>query len=209
MKDILQEISAIQREVSRYPDGDSESVSVALRRSYPSDVEDLWEAVTSPGRIKRWFAPVTGDFREGGTFQVEGNASGEILKCAQPRLLKFTYGGPSSIVEVTLTPASATETVLEIRHAVPITLARNGAGALWTGPGWDGGILALTLYLRGDGPEDPVAAENTLERQEFLALSAHAWADAVTLSGTATDEEIAANLAVSLKQFAPDLPESS
>lgn len=205
MKDLLQQISAIQREVSRFPDGESESVSVALRRSYPSDVEDLWEAVTSPDRIRRWFAPVTGDFRVGGTFQVEGNAGGEILKCDQPRLLKLTYGGASSIVEVTLTPAGA-ETVLEVRHTVPIALAQSGAGALWTGPGWDGGFLALALYLRGDGPEDPVAAENTLERQEFLALSAQAWADAVTLSGTAADDEIAAALGIALKHFAPDLP---
>ncbi|HEX6684172.1 MAG TPA: SRPBCC family protein [Candidatus Limnocylindrales bacterium] len=205
MIDIIKEIEAIHRDVRRRGEGDSELVAVVIQRTYPTDVEDLWEAITTPDRIKRWFAPVTGDLVEGGNFQVEGNAGGQILKCDRPHLLRMTYGDVSSIVEVRLTSAASEGVTLEIEHAVPITMAGSGAGALWVGPGWDGGLLVLGQYLRGDGPEDPVAAENTVERQHFLDKSSHAWAGAVAASGTAKPEEIAAALDMALKQFAPDV----
>jgi len=204
MIDIIREIEAIRREVRREGDGDSETVTVVLRRTYPSDANDVWDAITTPERIQRWFAPVTGDLVEGGNFQIEGNASGQILKCDRPHVLRMTYGDPTSIVELRLVPDSDA-TTLEVEHTVPIGMARSGAGALWVGPGWDGGLLALGLYLRGKGPDDPVAAENSPERQRFSARSAHAWAETITASGTATADEVAEGLEVSLKQFAPDV----
>ena len=36
----------------------------------PVENRDLWEALTSAERIPRWFAPVSGDLRLGGRFQV-------------------------------------------------------------------------------------------------------------------------------------------
>ena len=58
-----------------------------LRRRYDAAIEDVWDAVTDPDRLKRWFLPISGDLRVGGTFQLEGNAGGEILSCEPPRLL--------------------------------------------------------------------------------------------------------------------------
>lgn len=200
MIDIMQEIDAIRRGVRR----DDENVTVTIDRTYPTDAEDVWEAITTPERVVRWFAPLSGDLREGGEFQVEGNAGGQILKCDRPHLLRMTYGGPTSIVEVRLIP-DGDSTKLEVEHTVPLAIARSGAGAMWVGPGWDGGFLMLALYLRGQAPEDPVAAEGTLERQRFNAKSVHAWADVARASGTATDEEVAAGLQVTLQQFAPEV----
>jgi len=200
MIDIMKEIDAIRRGVRR----DEKNVTVTIDRTYPTGAEDVWDAITTPERVARWFAPLSGDLREGGEFQVEGNASGQILKCDRPHLLRMTYGGPTSIVELRLVP-DGESTTLEIEHTVPLAMAQSGAGALWVGPGWDGGFLMLALYLRGEAPDDPVAAEGTLERQQFNAKSARAWADAVTASGTATDEEIAAGLQVALQQFAPEV----
>lgn len=198
MIDILQEIDAIRRSVRR----DEENVSVAIDRTYPTTAEDVWDAVTTPERIARWFAPISGDLREGGEFQIEGNASGQILKCDRPHLLRMTYGAPNSIVELRLVPNDGS-TTLEVEHTVPLTIARSGAGALWVGPGWDGGFLMLGLYLRGEAPEDPVAAEGTLERQQFNAKSVHAWAETARASGTATEEEVTAGIQVVMQQFAP------
>jgi uncharacterized protein YndB with AHSA1/START domain len=202
MIDIMREIDAIRRSVRR----DEESVSVAIDRTYPTSVEDVWEAITTPERIARWFAPISGDLREGGEFQVEGNANGQILKCDKPNLLRMTYGAPNSIVEIRLVP-DGDSTTLEVEHTVPLEIARNGSGAMWVGPGWDGGFLALGQYLRGEAPEDPVAAEGSVERQQFNAKSVHAWAEAARLSGTATEEEIAAGIQVTLQQFAPSRAE--
>ena len=200
MIDIMKEIDAIRRSVRR----DDENVTVTIDRSYPTSAEDVWEAITAPERIARWFAPISGDLREGGEFQVEGNANGQILKCDKPNLLRMTYGAPNSIVEVRLVPGGDS-TTLEIEHSVPLEIARSGAGALWVGPGWDGGFLALGQYLRGEAPEDPVAAEGTLERQQFNAKSIDAWAEVARASGTATDEEAEAGLQIALQQFAPEI----
>jgi uncharacterized protein YndB with AHSA1/START domain len=200
MIDIIKEIDAIRRGVRR----DDESVTVTIDRSYPTSVEDVWDAITTPERVARWFAPLSGDLREGGEFQVEGNASGQILKCDRPHLLRMTYGGPTSIVELRLVP-DGESTTLAVEHTVPLAIAQSGAGALWVGPGWDGGFLMLGLYLRGRAPEDPVAAEGTLERQHFNAGSARAWAVAVGSSGTASPDEIAGGLEVALQQFAPEV----
>src|SRR5690606_22050656 len=47
-----------------------------LMRSYPTTQDDLWDAITNPERIPRWFMPVSGDLRPGGHYQLEGNAGG-------------------------------------------------------------------------------------------------------------------------------------
>ena len=83
--------------------------------------------------------------------------------------------------------------------------AADGAGELlYAGPGWDGALMGLGRFLRGEDIGDPVAAANSPEAQEFSAHSVHAWAAAVKDSGTATPEQLAAATEVSLAQFAPD-----
>jgi uncharacterized protein YndB with AHSA1/START domain len=206
MIDIANQLSAIHRQVERQPaaGGAGERVSVLLRRSYDTAAQDVWDAVTDPDRIKRWFLPVSGDLRVGGSFQLEGNAGGEILACEPPRLLRVTFGDPNSIVELRLTAQGAGDTVLELEHTVPIEIAQSGAGALWVGPGWDGALLGLGLFLRGEAVGDPVAAASSPEARAFSKESVHAWAAVVEDSGTATAEQLAAATEVSLAQFAPD-----
>ena len=202
--DIANEIAAIHREVAKRPAEGSEVVSALLRRSYGATVEDVWDALTDPDRIKRWFYPVSGDLRAGGTFQLEGNAGGDILTCTPPRLLRLTFGGPTSIVEVRLTPDDAGDTVFELEHTVPIEMAGSGAGVLFVGPGWDGALLALGLFVRGEVIDDPIAAASSPDALEFSRQSVHAWTEAVTVSQTATAEEIAAGVQMSKAQFAPE-----
>jgi uncharacterized protein YndB with AHSA1/START domain len=206
MIDIDSQLNAIHREVERQPaaGGAGERVSVLLRRGYDTPIQDVWDAVTQPDRIQRWLMPISGELRVGGTFQLEGNAGGEILTCEPPRLLRVTFGDPNSIVEVRLTSQDGGDTVLELEHTVPIELAQSGAGALYVGPGWDGALLGLGLFLRGEAVGDPVAAANSPEAREFSRQSVHAWVAVVEDSGTATTEQLAAATEVSLAQFAPD-----
>jgi uncharacterized protein YndB with AHSA1/START domain len=207
MIDIASQLNAIHRQVEQQlpADGSGEHVSVLLRRGYDAPIDDVWDAVTQPDRIKRWLMPISGELRVGGSFQLEGNAGGEILTCEPPRLLRVTFGAPTSIVEVRLTPDGDGDTVLELEHTVPIEIAQSGAGALYVGPGWDGALLGLGLFLRGEAVGDPVAAANSPEAQEFSKQSVHAWAEVVKDSGTATAEQLAGATEVSLAQFAPDL----
>jgi uncharacterized protein YndB with AHSA1/START domain len=205
MIDISNQLAAIYREVGpRTVAGGGEGVGVLMRRTYDAPVEDVWDAVTDPDRMKRWFMPISGDLRVGGSFQLEGNAGGEIISCEPPHLLRVTFGGPTSIVELRLSPDGDDETVLELEHSVPLEIAQSVAGALFVGPGWDGAFLGLDLYLRGDVVDDPVAAANSPEAQAFSKESVQAWTAVVESSGAVGPDEIAAAREMSLAQFAPD-----
>ena len=203
MIDIATQLKAIDREVVRRDGADGEEVAVIIRRAYDAPAADVWDALTDPDRLKRWFLPVSGDLKVGGSFQLEGNAGGDILDCEPPHRLKVTFGMPNSIVELRLTEDGADHTSLVLEHTVPIEIAQNGAGALFVGPGWDGGFVALALYLQGEIADDPVAAANSPEGIELTRRAVDAWAAAVRASGTATDDEVDAMTQVSLSQFAP------
>ncbi len=197
--DIAQQIGAIRREVAE----DGDLVRVQMDRRYPSPTADVWEALTDPDRIRRWMMPISGDLRVGGSFQLEGNAGGEILHCERPRVLRVTFGDPSSLVEVRLAE-DGSDTVLTLEHTVPKAMAGGVAGALYVGPGWDGALLALGLYLDGRVSEDPVAAASSPEAQEFSAQSVAAWVG-VLEAGGADAETVAGAQEAAMAQFAPDL----
>jgi uncharacterized protein YndB with AHSA1/START domain len=203
VRDLLAEIAEAAREVARSGAGDDELVTVALRREYPAEVADVWDAVTDPARLARWFAPVSGDLHEGGTFAVEGNAEGEIRECSPPSALTLTWGAPVSLVRVRLTP-TAGGTALELQHSVPAAFAGSGAGALFVGPGWDVALLGLGLHLRGEDVGDPAAWEGGDEVRRANAASIDAWVATVAASGTATAEETAGAEAAARAQFTPE-----
>jgi hypothetical protein len=150
--------------------------------------------------VARWFLPVCGELRVGGTFQTEGNAGGEILRCEPPRLLQITWGGPTSVVEIGLDGADEAATTFEFVHTVPLSLAQSGAGALFVGPGWDSAVTALGRYLAGEDPVDPAATGSP----EFNRGSVDAWVAAIERSGTATADEIDGMAGVAMAQWAPE-----
>ena len=197
MLDILDELHALHRDVG-VPDG-ADVVSVVVRRSYPADPADVWSALTDPDRIPRWFLPVTGDFREGGHFALEGNAAGDILTCTPPQLLRVTFGGPDSIVTLRVSVAGD-DTVLELAHTVPLAMAGSGAGALWVGPGWDAMFLALAGHLAGEVPFDP--ADTSPAALAVGRTSVDLWNAVITRSGTATADEIDAATSMAAQQYA-------
>jgi uncharacterized protein YndB with AHSA1/START domain len=194
--DMLTELDAIRRDVAT----EGEGVVVKLTRTYDADAEDVWDALTNPERLARWFSPVTGDLRVGGTFQVEGNASGEILRCDRPEWLSVTFGAPESVVDMRLAEDGG-RTTLELAHTWPLEMAGSGAGALYPGPGWDGAFLGLAIHLRGGVIGDPQEAANTPEAIEFNKGSIERWSAAVEASGTATAEQLDEARAVAVQQY--------
>jgi uncharacterized protein YndB with AHSA1/START domain len=200
MIDVVREIEAVQREVGtgRVPAG--EGRAVRLRRTYQAPIEDVWDALTNPDRIGRWFLPISGDYRIGGRFQFEGNAGGEILACDRPNRLKVTWvagDGPAdaSEVEVRLRPAAGEATTLELEHVaiVPDEMwTAYGPGAV--GVGWEGGLLGLALHLRtGTTVDDPEAWTLSDEGRTFNTRSSEAWGEASIASG-ADPEVVARNV---------------
>ncbi|MET0693690.1 MAG: SRPBCC family protein [Propionibacteriaceae bacterium] len=203
MIDIAQHLQAVHREVSQPGEGEAQTVAVTLRRTYHADPADVWDALTTPERLARWFSPVSGDLRAGGSFQVEGNASGDILECAPPARLRLTYGGPESVVEVRLTAADDA-TILELDHQVPLSMAGSVAGSLYVGPGWDEAFLQLALYIAGETDPEPLGAATSPQAEGFSRQSVEKWIEVTRASGLATEDEIGAATEAALAQFAPE-----
>src|SRR5262249_9515270 len=84
-------LGAVVREVAMSQRDGVDTRLVRATREFDTTVEALWEAVTSPERLPRWFLPVSGDLRVGGRFQIEGNAGGEVLECNPPEHLAVTW----------------------------------------------------------------------------------------------------------------------
>ena len=208
MRDLIDELAAVHRQVARENADGDEVVRVTMRRRYSTDAGDLWSALTEPDRIARWFMPVSGDLREGGSFQLEGNANGDILDCQPPSLLRTTFGGPESILTVTVIPEGDAETELQLDHTVPLSMAQSVAGALFVGPGWDGAFLGLGLYLAGEAVGDPREAANSPEVVRFNVASIDRWTSVTDQAG-AMPEEIEQGRAMALAQFAPDTAEAA
>jgi uncharacterized protein YndB with AHSA1/START domain len=211
MIDIVREIGAVQREVGEGRIASGDGRAVRLRREFPSAIEDVWDAVTNPERISRWFLPITGELRLGGSYQLEGNAGGRVIACEPPHRFRVTwvYGVPSSDadiseVEVRLSAAGEDRTILELEHVAIVPddrWAEFGPGAV--GVGWDGGLLGLQLHLRGESVDDPIAWQLSDEGRDFNTRSSEAWGVANIASGA--DPEAAARAVRNTTGFyAPD-----
>jgi uncharacterized protein YndB with AHSA1/START domain len=192
-----------QREIVSVRTAEGEARMLRIRRRYNASVEDVWEACTTPDRLKRFFLPISGDLRVGGRFQFQGNAGGEILRCEPPRQLRITweYGqGPASEVDLRLTSDAAGGTVLQLEHSpVPQVVEMDGrkldpilndplTGMWGMGTGWEMGLIALGKYLRGEMPDvSKRSFELTPEILEMVAQCGEGWAAAVTASRPGTD----------------------
>lgn len=186
MIDIVTEINATRRSVEAGHGRADQDRAVRLRRCYDAPVEDVWDACTSPERISRWFLPVTGDFRPGGRYQLEGNAGGEILRCEPPRLLRVTWvfgEAPPSEVEVRLSPGDQDDTVLELEHTMTETPLWTEFGPGAVGVGWDMALLGLGLHLSGHERNDTESWVRSPEAREFMTRSSQAWGAAHEAAG--------------------------
>ena len=94
-------LAAVERSVSILERDGQPAGAVTLSRSFDTTLEDLWQAVTDPGRIPRWSLPVSGELRLGGRYQLEGNAGGVITVCEPLSHFSLTweFGGDTSWVD--------------------------------------------------------------------------------------------------------------
>ncbi|GAA4529117.1 MULTISPECIES: SRPBCC domain-containing protein [Nonomuraea] len=199
--DIIDEITRTHREVR----DTGEAKVVELTRHYDTGLEDLWDACTSAERISRWFLPITGDLRLGGSYQLKGNAGGEVLSCEPPNRFRVSWvmgEAPASYVEVRLA-ADGDRTRFELRHEAvvpPEFWEQFGPGSV--GVGWDLGLLGLALHLTGGEKVDEEHFHETDEGREFIVRSSGSWGEAFRASG-ASPELAAAVTAATTAFYAP------
>jgi uncharacterized protein YndB with AHSA1/START domain len=206
MTDISGQVEAMHRELGSR--GDARTMT--MRRTYDGAIEDVWDALTNPDRLKRWLMPVNGDLKVGGHYQLEGNAGGEILECEAPNRLKVTwvFGEATGLseVEVKLTAESDDRTLFELEHVAEVPeefWVQFGPGA--TGIGWDLALMSLARHLAGNdiSREEGAQAEKSPVLREFMTGSGHAWAEAHRASG-ADEADVTAALQGSLGFYIPD-----
>jgi uncharacterized protein YndB with AHSA1/START domain len=169
-----------ERETVRGP-----AYGTVCRRRFDAPMEDVWDAITNAERINRWFLPVSGELRLGGRYQLEGNASGEILRCEPPTMLRVSwiYEDNYSELEVRLRSIGGGATVVEIEHLMRIEdLTGAGMslseGLVAAGAGWDLVLDGLGKYLRGQLDEPPTAEgdwEPTAEDEERYSQYEKLW----------------------------------
>ena len=172
-------------------DGAPTRIAVA-RREYATTPEDLWNALTDPERIPRWFLPISGELRVGGRYALEGNASGTVEACDAPRRFALTWEmmGAPSWVTVTLTP-TASGTELELVHEAHVPeefWTVYGPGAV--GIGWDGALMGLGLHVETGDTVTGEPAEQlpfTDEGRAFYRACADGWTDAAIAAGEDPD----------------------
>jgi uncharacterized protein YndB with AHSA1/START domain len=111
---------------------------VRVEDRFDTDIDDLWSAITDPGRLARWIGEVEGDLRLGGEFRAHFFASGwegtgRVEACEPPRRLLVLTRQPGQVeehsIETTLT-ADGDQTILvwEERGMPLDHLAAYGAG---------------------------------------------------------------------------------
>jgi len=120
---------------------------VRIEDRYRTDIDDLWSALTDPGRLARWYGRVEGDLRPGGEFRLyiepdDWDGTGRVEACEPPRRLLVTTreseeswrkgrGAPpfDEVIEATLAAdGDQTILVIEVRGMPMDTIAAYGAG---------------------------------------------------------------------------------
>jgi uncharacterized protein YndB with AHSA1/START domain len=134
---------------------------VRIEDRYDTGIDDLWTALTDPGRLARWHSQVEGDLRPGGAFRLyvesdDVEAAGLVEACEPPRRLRVTtretdesyqrgQGVPphDEAIEVTLT-ADGDQTILVIEvRGIPLD------AIAFYGAGWQIHAENLAAYLAG------------------------------------------------------------
>ena len=191
--DVPKNANAVARSVeSREWLGKASRVVIA-ERSYATDIDDAWDALTSADRIPRWFLPIAGDLRLGGRYQLQGNAGGTIERCEPPHLLQVTweFAGGTSWVIVTLERESADSTRLRLEHIAHEDAQflgfwdQFGPGAV--GVGWDLSLLGFGAHVESGLTVDHKEAEQWTTSDNGKAMviaSSESWAAASRAFGT-------------------------
>lgn len=144
--------------------GSAEEPALTLERRFRTDPADLWEAITDPDRLARWFGEIVTLPRAPGDPLVvrlgeedgAGLAEGTLTACEPPGRLGYdwAFGGTRSRVRVDLVPGGEGTTLLRLHHT------RLAPGHLvGYGGGWEEGLTVLAAQLAGGSagavPPDP------------------------------------------------------
>ena len=132
--------------------GDAYVLRFERRIEHP--IEDVWEAIATPGGIRGWLGSARLDLTEGGEVRLQfdktvGNVvEGHVTTVDPPRVLEYTFGQDDSVLRWELAPDGDAATKLVLTHTLPSrehlpeTLA-----------GWHTLIELIPAAIAGDHPQ--------------------------------------------------------
>jgi uncharacterized protein YndB with AHSA1/START domain len=192
MIDVDDQINAVQRTVGDRTLDAGQARVVTISQSYETDAADLWDACTDIERIPRWFLPITGDLRVGGSYQLEGNAHGTVQTCDPPREFTATweFGDTVSWIEVRIIDEGLHRSRFELQHIAHADDHWEQFGPGATGMGYDGALVGLTIHLSTGRPVEQAWGQEWMASKDgrrFTRNSGEAWYRANVAAG-ADDE---------------------
>ncbi len=184
----LDQLDAVDRAVATGSRDGRETKSVVLTQTYPVPLADLWEACTDAERISRWLMPITGDLREGGRYQLHGNAGGTIEQCVPRERIAVTweFGGLGVSWVVATFAEEAGGSRIRVEHIAHVDERWPDFGPGAVGIGWDMMLLGLSMHLTtGEHFDDAQALEWQMspEGVGFMKRSVRSWSEAQVASG--------------------------
>jgi uncharacterized protein YndB with AHSA1/START domain len=130
--------------------------AIRVEDVYDTDIDDLWAACTTPERLARWIAEVSGDLRVGGTIDVVFTSTWtgpvRIEACEAPHhlLLRLEPGTEDeTLVEAWLTEEGDKTRLVVEERGLPLD------GLHFYGAGWQAHLEDLGRSLSADGPAHP------------------------------------------------------
>ena len=95
--DVAKALGLVTRKVRNFEKDGKPASTVTLTRLYDTNVDDLWDALTSKERIPRWFLPVEGDLRLGGSTSSRGMRAGPSRRVRRDDFAAtWEFGGGTS-----------------------------------------------------------------------------------------------------------------
>ena len=179
--------SNISRQVASFEQDSKPLRKVLLSCDLAETKKVLWESLTDPEKLGKWFQHVTGDLKLGGRFQIQDNAAGSVVSCQSGESFSITweFAGDVSWVDVSLVALEHSSVRLCIAHTMNFSEHWTHYGPGATGVGWELSLYGLAFFLLHSDEQkfDETEFVSSPIGRSVIAESSEGWAEAGITSG--------------------------